>query len=101
MQEVSLPSAAIVRIPVDPQARLRAALRMLETRLGQQRASIVAWRENMAELSDVIRNLRDNAEACRRDLDELATRVMNVHQVSVALDHDLDRVLDAPSVRDS
>ncbi len=101
MQEVSLPSATVVRIPVDPQARLRAALRMLETRLDQQRASIVAWRENMAELSDVIRDLRDNAEACRRNLDELTSRVMNVHQVTGELDHDLDRVLDAAGVRDS
>ena len=101
MQEVSLPSATVVRIPVDPQARLRAALRMLETRLGQQRASIVAWRENMAELSDVIRDLRDNAEACRRDLDELAARVTNAHQVSSALDHDLDRVLDASGIHES
>lgn len=94
MQEVSPPSSRIVRIPVDPQARLCAALRMLETRLDQQRAGILAWRAAMAELAGVMRDLRNSAEACRRELDGLAARVVNAHEVTRELDRDPDRLLD-------
>ena len=95
MPEVPPPSSVIVRIPVDPQARLRAALRMIETRLDQQRASILAWRESMAELSGVIRDLRDNAAACQRELDGLASRVVLARDITTELDCNLDRLLEA------
>ncbi len=96
MPEVSPSSSTIVRIPVDPQARLRAALRMLETRLDQQRASILAWRDSMAELSGVIRDLRDSAATCQRELDGLASRVMLARDITMELDGNLNRLLAAP-----
>jgi chromosome segregation ATPase len=95
MQEASPPSADIVRIPLDPQVRLRAALRMLETRLDQQRAGIAVWREEMVNLSNVIRELRDNVETWQHGLDGLASQVATARETAVELDHNVDRLLDA------
>ena len=68
-------SAEIVRIPLDPQVRLRAALRMLETRLDQQRASIARWQSELSTLHALSRSLLEGAEACQRSVDDLAGRV--------------------------
>ncbi len=84
MQEAPRRSAEIVRIPLDPQARLRAALRMLETRLDQQRACLATWRDELSNLYVLSRNLQEGAEACQRSVDQLAGRIAAAQLVAAA-----------------
>ena len=95
MQEIALTPSNVVCIPLDPQARLRAALRMLETRLHQQRESVVAWRESMTELSGAMQDLRDSAEACQRSLAALGARARGAREVAAELDRNASRLFDA------
>ncbi len=59
----ALPSAAIVRIPVPPQARLLAAVRMLERRLEEQRVAVAAWRDEVAKLAELMASVAETAKS--------------------------------------
>ncbi len=95
MAEDTSRSAEIVRIPLDPQARLRGALRMLETRLDQQRASIATWRDALGGLRVVSRELREGAEACQISVDQLAGRLTEARRAVATLDRTADRLAEA------
>jgi uncharacterized coiled-coil protein SlyX len=88
-------SAGVVRIPVDPAARLRAALRMLETRLAEQREVLSAWRQDAATLSLTVRNLSDSLASCQKELDALDAKVAVAKVAALDLERTLDRLLDA------
>ena len=72
MQQPASSSAGIVRIPVSPQARLRAALRMLDTRLAEQRGAVAAWHDELSRLSTLLRNIGTEAQAVQQDLVAMA-----------------------------
>ena len=95
MSEALLRSAEIVRIPLDPQARLRAALRMLEARLDAQRACIASWRDELSSLSALSRGLLESAEACQRSVDDLAGRFGDVHRAAATSHRTVDRPIQA------
>lgn len=59
-----LPSAEIVRLPLDPPGQLRASLRMLETRLAQQQASLAEWRKSLSQLATSLRELCLSVDIC-------------------------------------
>ena len=95
MPEAPLRSAEIVRIPLDPQARLRAALRMLETRLEEQRSCIASWRDELSNLSALSRNLLEGAEACQRSVDDLASRIAGAQLVAATSDRTAGQPVEA------
>lgn len=75
MQQSVSSSAEIVRIPVSPEARLLAALRMLETRLTEQRAAIEAWRGEMAKLAGLVGSIDAGARGVQQDLGLMGARL--------------------------
>ncbi len=93
MQEAPRRSAEIVRIPLDPHARLRGALRMLQTRLDQQRASLATWQDELSNLCALSRNLQEGAEACQRSADDLAGRIAAAQLLAAASDRSADRTV--------
>ena len=98
MQEAPRRSAEITRIPLDPQARLRAALRMLETRLDQQRACIAAWRAELSSLCSIGRKLQESSQACERSVDGLPGCLDEARQATAALHRNADRLVEAADV---
>ena len=95
MAEAPLRSAEIVHIPLDPQARLRAALRMLETRLEAQRACLATWRDELSNLSALSRGLLEGAEACQRSVDDLAGRIADARQAAATSHRTAARLIEA------
>jgi len=57
-------SAEVIQLPLDPQVRLRASLRMLQTRLEQQQESMQAWRDSLLRLGTSLRELSREAQLC-------------------------------------
>ncbi|WP_428375833.1 hypothetical protein [Lichenicoccus sp.] len=72
MQQPASSSAEIVRIPVSAEARLLAALRMLETRLAEQRTAVAAWRDEIGRLSALLQTVGTGAQAVQQDLGVMA-----------------------------
>ncbi len=95
MHEAFTPSAGVVRIPVDPAARLRAALRMLATRLAEQHEVMSSWRENAATLSLTMRSLTDTLASCQKELGALDAKITVAKVASLDLERASDRLLEA------
>ncbi len=99
MQEAPFRSADIVRIPLDPQARLRAALRALEASFEQQRACIATWRDQLSSLRALSRDLQDRAAACQRSVDDLEGRIAAARLAAATLNENADRLAEAANGR--
>nr|WP_321983466.1 hypothetical protein [uncultured Lichenicoccus sp.] len=94
MQQPARSSAEIIRIPVDPQARLLAALRMLETRLAEQRAAVAAWCDELARLAEQLRGIGTQARAVHEDLGTMNTSLAQSRASCHEATRRADRLLD-------
>ena len=90
-----MPSAEVVRIPVDPAARLRAALRMLDTKLAEQGKVMSDWRENADTLALATRDLADSLRSCQRNLDALDVKLAGARAAAIELERTANRLVDA------
>ncbi len=92
MEEALQSSAEIVRIPLEPAARLRAAVRMLSIRLAEQGEVISNWRADADALALATRDLATSLKSCQRNLDALGVKLAAARAAGLELERTADRL---------
>lgn len=62
----------LIAFPSTPEARLRVALRQLDSALAEQRSAIAAFRREMSVLADAVSHLASTTAALQTELDTVA-----------------------------
>jgi chromosome segregation ATPase len=83
--EAAPQTAAVIAFPVNPETRLRVALRNLDAALAEQRQAVAAFRKELAALGGAVSQLEDSAVELRERLSDAAAETERAREASAQL----------------